>query len=84
MAYEPETFESVRDRESMTETMTDTMNDTIARVRHGIEDAVKYVRERDVRRIAEDVKDYARANPVQALIGAAVVGFVAGRILRRS
>jgi ElaB/YqjD/DUF883 family membrane-anchored ribosome-binding protein len=42
-----------------------------------------YVRDNSMRDAVVDLKDYVKAHPTQALIGAAVVGFLAGRLLQR-
>lgn len=45
--------------------------------------ATEYFRGHDMREIADDAKAWVRENPTQALIGAAVVGFLAAALLRR-
>ena len=45
--------------------------------------AADYLRESDVREIGGKVRDYLQANPTHAMIGAAFVGFVVGRMLSR-
>lgn len=42
-----------------------------------------YFRNRDVNVIVEDARKYMVAHPGPALVGALVVGFFAGRLLRR-
>lgn len=41
-----------------------------------------YLRDHDVADIASDVKGFVKAHPTQAIIGAIVVGFLAGRAAR--
>jgi len=48
-----------------------------------LDNAAEYVREFDVDAMVDDVKRYAKSNPVPMLIGALAVGFLAGRMLRR-
>jgi len=48
-----------------------------------VERSADYFRNNGVQQIAEDLKDYAKANPTQALVGAAVVGFCIGRMMSR-
>ena len=54
---------------------------------NGMHDAfnrvVDYVRQNGVDAL-DEVTRYARTHPAQALIGAAVIGFIAGRMVRRS
>jgi ElaB/YqjD/DUF883 family membrane-anchored ribosome-binding protein len=42
-----------------------------------------YVRDNTMRDAVMDLKSYVKAHPTQALVGAAVVGFLAGRLLQR-
>jgi ElaB/YqjD/DUF883 family membrane-anchored ribosome-binding protein len=53
-------------------------------VRGYMDNTVQYFRDNDARAVMNDVTSYVKAHPTQALIGAAVVGFIAGRLLRRS
>jgi ElaB/YqjD/DUF883 family membrane-anchored ribosome-binding protein len=48
-----------------------------------LDNAADYVREFDVDAMVDDVKRYAKSNPVPMLLGALAVGFLAGRMLRR-
>jgi hypothetical protein len=43
-----------------------------------------YVRSNKMKDMASDVGKYAKAHPVQVLVGALMVGYFAGRMLRRS
>ena len=45
--------------------------------------ATDYFRGHDMKEIADDAKAWVRENPTQAIIGAAVVGFLAAALLRR-
>ncbi len=49
----------------------------------GVQQGADYLRNHGVQQIADDLRDYAKANPTQALIGAAVVGFCLGRLMSR-
>jgi ElaB/YqjD/DUF883 family membrane-anchored ribosome-binding protein len=49
-----------------------------------IQTAADYLREHDARAMMNDVEGLVRRYPGQALAAAAVVGFLAGRALRRS
>ena len=42
-----------------------------------------YVRDNTMRDAMADLKSYVKAHPTQALVGAVVVGFMAGRLLQR-
>lgn len=42
-----------------------------------------YVRDNTMRDVVTDLTSYVKAHPTQALVGAAVVGFMAGRLLQR-
>ena len=52
-------------------------------VKSGYDKTVKYFRDNDARAIGNDVKSYLQSHPTQALIGAAVLGVIAGRMMRR-
>jgi ElaB/YqjD/DUF883 family membrane-anchored ribosome-binding protein len=41
------------------------------------------VRDNTMRDAMADLKSYVKAHPTQALVGAVVVGFMAGRLLQR-
>jgi len=41
-----------------------------------------YLRDHDVADIASEMKDFVKAHPTQAIIGAVVIGFLAGRAAR--
>ena len=45
--------------------------------------ATDYFRGHDMKEIAGDAKAWVRENPTQAIIGAAVLGFLAAALLRR-
>jgi ElaB/YqjD/DUF883 family membrane-anchored ribosome-binding protein len=59
------------------------VEDAVTYARGRLEDAAAYFRDRDARDILDDVKEYAKAHPTQALIGAAILGLVAGQLIRR-
>jgi ElaB/YqjD/DUF883 family membrane-anchored ribosome-binding protein len=52
------------------------------KVAEGMEKTAGYLREKDTQQIMDDVEDYVREHPVQAIAGALVGGFVLARILR--
>ena len=57
----------------------------VARQAAGTLDAsADYVRNTPVRDAWGDLQSYARSHPTQAIVGAAVVGFLAGRLVRRT
>ena len=61
-----------------------TARDTLSGAREKLSGAVDYFREHDARAITNDFKGYLQSHPTQALIGAVVLGFLAGRVMRRS
>jgi len=69
--------------ESQTTAAVDVMKETAAGVRQKIDDAVEFVRDGGLRTMADDAASYLKAHPTQALIGAVVLGFWAGRMARR-
>jgi len=42
----------------------------------------QYIREHEVKDMMSEVEDFIKAHPAQALLGAVVVGFLAGRSMR--
>jgi ElaB/YqjD/DUF883 family membrane-anchored ribosome-binding protein len=62
----------------------DRIEDATSQVRDRVEGAVEYFRERGMQDLVDDLTQYVKSHPTQALIGAAVLGFVAGQIIRRS
>jgi len=42
-----------------------------------------YLREHDVKEMADDLNSWVKSHPTQALVAAAAVGFVAAALLRR-
>ena len=76
------------------ESATDQVKGLRDKVTHGIESAahqvkeqvdstVSYFREHDAKAVMNDLTSYVKSHPTQALIGAAIVGFIAGRLVRR-
>jgi hypothetical protein len=59
----------------------------VGRAAHAVADSLdhttKYIREHDVASMVSDVKRLVKDNPVPALIGAAILGFVLARTLSR-
>jgi hypothetical protein len=53
-------------------------------VKERLSNTVDYFRENDMRAITNDFKGYLQSHPTHALIGAVVLGFLAGRAIRRS
>ena len=49
----------------------------------GVQRGADYFRTHGMQQIADDVREYAKANPTQALVGAALVGFCLGRLMSR-
>jgi ElaB/YqjD/DUF883 family membrane-anchored ribosome-binding protein len=47
------------------------------------EQATQYFRTHDIREMSDDLVECVKAHPLQALAGAVVIGFVAGRLLSR-
>ena len=43
----------------------------------------QYIREHDTSAMMEDVLDFVKRYPAQAIVGAVVAGFLAGRLLKR-
>ena len=60
------------------------VEDAVTYARERLEHAADYFRDREPREILDDVMEYAKTHPTQALIGAVVLGFVAGHLIRRS
>lgn len=58
-------------------------NDLAGRAARGVENTAAYLRRKDARALAFDVKETVRKHPAQALIGALVAGFLVGRSIRR-
>jgi ElaB/YqjD/DUF883 family membrane-anchored ribosome-binding protein len=48
-----------------------------------IDGAAQYLREHEVKDMMSGVQSFIREHPAQALLGAALVGFLAGRSMRR-
>jgi ElaB/YqjD/DUF883 family membrane-anchored ribosome-binding protein len=52
------------------------------RVAEGMEKTAGYLRDKDSQQIMDDVEQYVKEHPVQAIAGAVVGGFILARILR--
>ena len=72
----------------------DTAKSKVAAIGEGIEnvassarekfdDTVGYFRDQGFKGVSDDVTKYVKSHPVQALVAALAVGFVAGQLLRR-
>jgi ElaB/YqjD/DUF883 family membrane-anchored ribosome-binding protein len=57
--------------------------DAASQVADAVGNTVNYFRRNSTSDIWGDVQDYAKNNPAQALVAAAVVGFLVARLLRR-
>ena len=66
---------------------TDTLPANVSQLAHQAADKLDatagYVRENTMQDALADLEAYVKAHPTQALLGAAVVGFCAGRMLSR-
>jgi ElaB/YqjD/DUF883 family membrane-anchored ribosome-binding protein len=52
------------------------------KVAEGMEKTAGYLRDKDSQQIMDDVEQYVKEHPVQAIAGAVVGGFILARILR--
>jgi ElaB/YqjD/DUF883 family membrane-anchored ribosome-binding protein len=88
------TTRETEDFRAATEHIVDSVNDMSQRAgtqakklaqdaADGVRRTADYVRETSVSDMAGQVKDYLKANPSHALIGAAVAGFLLGRLMSR-
>lgn len=63
------------------------MSEGIDRAADAVEEqtnrALAYLRDFDARKMMNDLTGYARSHPAQALVGAVILGFVTGRLIRR-
>ena len=66
------------------ETIYERGKQTAETAREKLSGAVDYFKQNDVRAITNDFKGYLQTHPTQALIGAVVLGFLAGRAIRRT
>jgi hypothetical protein len=61
--------------------------DRVAELAHSTADSLKssarYVRKHDGGRMVDDIESLIKAHPGKALLGAVILGFVAGRAFRR-
>ena len=83
-----DTTANVKDRvvdavTDMSETATDNARRLARQTVEGVQRGADYFRNNGMQQMADDLRDYAKANPTQALIGAAVVGFCLGRLMSR-
>ena len=70
--------------EDLGEAAETAVNRAATGLRDQVSSAAEYFRDNGVQEVMDDVTKYVRSHPTQALIGAAVLGFVAGRMGRRS
>ena len=61
----------------------DQLEDVTEKVHDMVDDTVDYVRKQDFKAMMNDLTGYVKSHPGQALLGAVIVGFVAGRLVRR-
>jgi hypothetical protein len=66
------------------ETIYERGRQTAHTAREKLNDAVGYFRNHDMRAIGNDLRGYLQSHPTQALVGAVVLGFLAGRAIRRA
>ncbi|HYN07135.1 MAG TPA: hypothetical protein VES67_07070 [Vicinamibacterales bacterium] len=64
-------------------TRRDEFEETASQIKDRIESTVDYFREHGVQDVVDDLTRYVKSHPTQALIGAAMLGFVAGQLIRR-
>jgi hypothetical protein len=62
----------------------DTMDRAASGLRDQFSGVMDYFRENGVQDMLDDMTSYVKTHPTQALVGAAVLGFFAGRMARRS
>ena len=74
-----ETAQKLRDR---TEDKGGVQAKAGEKMAEGMEKTAGYLREKDTQQIMDDVEQYVREHPVQAVAGALVGGFLIARILR--
>jgi ElaB/YqjD/DUF883 family membrane-anchored ribosome-binding protein len=63
--------------------LNQTANDAVAAASDVTSRVADYVRDLDLREMLSDAQSWAKEHPGAALAGAAAVGFIAGRLLRR-
>lgn len=54
------------------------------RVQRGLSGAQDYMKSHDMQDVIEDARDVARKNPRVAIVALVAVGFILGRLMRRS
>ena len=67
----------------MSQTATDGARRLARETVQGVQRSADYFRSNGFQQITDDLRDYAKANPTQALVGAAIVGFCVGRLMSR-
>ena len=67
----------------MSQTATDSARRLARETVAGVQRGADYFRNNGIQQVADDLRDYAKSNPTQALIGAAVLGFCLGRLMSR-
>jgi ElaB/YqjD/DUF883 family membrane-anchored ribosome-binding protein len=64
-------------------TLNQAADDAVDAARDATSRVAGYVRDLDFREMLADAESWAKEHPAAALAGAAAVGFIAGRLLRR-
>lgn len=78
---QPDDFSS--DAAGRLRNVTQGLGNAAEQVRERVDSTMEYFRDHDTQKMMNDVTNYVKTHPVHALIGAAVFGFFAGRMLRR-
>ena len=63
--------------------VTEGLGTAAEQVRERMDSTMEYFRDHDTQKMMNDLTNYVKTHPVPALVGAAVFGFFAGRMLRR-
>ena len=99
MAEPTPTPQTVRDFTRDAETAANSMAESVAdfteeagqnvkrvarRTVEGVQRSAEYFRNHGAQQIADDLREYAKANPTHAIVGAAVLGFFLGRLVSRN
>jgi ElaB/YqjD/DUF883 family membrane-anchored ribosome-binding protein len=67
----------------MSQTASDSARRLARETVQGVQRSADYFRSNGIQQITDDLREYAKANPTQALVGAAIVGFCVGRLMSR-
>jgi hypothetical protein len=69
--------------EEFTDDATKEMASATTRAREAIQEGVRYFQEREMEDVVSDLGALIRRRPVESLIAAAAIGFLAARFLQR-